>query len=256
MYRSCKSSKGTWGHRVQAQVQQSETGGQSQRLVPWHTWIPSAPCSSGPCCSVSTHDLGQHNLLDRTCLLRTKDCLEMFLSQLFCFVPIPISMPPCITPSPWEMKIYGKITSFFPSSTIATMVGRGSKSQKPSTALEGWKDLTPKRRNHESNSLAAAAALPQDFHMPSTMKIHTEELQNWKAEQAHLASGTHQSTEIWSMQFLHNQVMYVFICSQLSRKALDRAWQKPLHSCPSSGKDWFHRTVQTCRFQIFFPALY
>lgn len=115
--------------------------------------------------------------------------------------------------------------------------GRSSKSQKLSTALGGWKRLAPQRRNHESNSLAAAAALPQDFHMTRTMKICTEELQNWKAEQAHLASGTHQSTELWLMQFLQYQPMCVFICPQLSREALGRAWQKPRHLCPSSVKD-------------------
>lgn len=124
--------------------------------------------------------------------------------------------------------------------------GRGSKSQKPSTALGGWRHLAPQRRNHASNSLAAAAAPLQDFHMPSTTKICTEELQNWKAEQAHLATGTHQSTEIWLMQFLHYQPMCVSIWPGLSREALDRAWQKPPRSCPSSVKDWFHWTVETC----------
>lgn len=115
--------------------------------------------------------------------------------------------------------------------------GRGSKSQKPSTALGGWRHLAPQRRNHGSNSLGAAAAPLQDFYVPSTMKICTEELQNWKAEQANLATGTHQSTEIWLMQFLRYQPMCVSICPRLSREALDRAWQKPPHSCPSSVKD-------------------
>lgn len=60
----------------------------------------SMPCSSGACCSVSTHGPGQHSVLDRLwCLLRTKDCLELF----FCFVLMPIPMPHCI--SLWEMPI-------------------------------------------------------------------------------------------------------------------------------------------------------
>lgn len=124
--------------------------------------------------------------------------------------------------------------------------GRGSKTQKPSTALGRWKHLAPQKRKHESNSLAAAAAIPQDFHIPSTMKTCTEGLQNWKAEQAHQASGTHHRTELWLMQFLHYQSMCVSICPWLSREALDRAQQKPPRSCPSSVKDQFHGTAQTC----------
>lgn len=81
---SCKCSKGIWGHWVQAQGQFIETGGQSQRLV--------------LCCRVNRLGPGHQSLLENMqCVLRTSDQLELFSSQPFTVVLMPIPPPRSVT---------------------------------------------------------------------------------------------------------------------------------------------------------------
>lgn len=78
-----------------------------------------------------------------------------------------------------------------------------------------------------------------------SVKIGTEQLQNWKGKETHLASHAYHRIRVRVIQFLYLYTMYMSDCHQTLREALARVQQRAPHLHHSIIDKQPHRTAQT-----------